>query len=225
MEVLPGIFYKTSYGCMCQSYCFFLAVFLFFCLLVKKQYKNRFFDDFEMFIFSFFGKKSRVNNLAMVGSITWPYFGPKFCTEIWPGYWPYFFHTFLVKNIFFKNLILPAERRGFLKNKKTTKNNKKQMARLLTYAGQVIDPTAYMYMQPFSWFFSMYFSLITQLWTIHGKTYERQKVWGFARMHAKTCRSRSELSVKIREDCCLIRARWRHQSCRQIASASLRKAS
>ena len=29
MQVLPGIFYKTSYGCMCQSYCFFLVVFLF----------------------------------------------------------------------------------------------------------------------------------------------------------------------------------------------------
>ena len=65
---------------------FFLAVFLFFCLLVKNTIKMGFFDDFEMLIVSFFGQKSRVNNLAMVGSITWPYFGPKFCTEIWPGY-------------------------------------------------------------------------------------------------------------------------------------------
>ena len=61
---------------MCQSYCFFFwAGFLFFCLLVKKHYKIGFFDDFEMLIFSFFGQKSRVNNLPMVGSITWPYFG------------------------------------------------------------------------------------------------------------------------------------------------------
>ena len=43
VEVLPGIFYKTSYGCMCQSYCFFLAVFLFFACWSKKHYKNRVF--------------------------------------------------------------------------------------------------------------------------------------------------------------------------------------
>ena len=83
VEVLPGIFYKTSYGCMCQSYCFFFwAVFFFFAYTIKIG----FFDDFEMLIFSFFGQKSRVNNLAMVGSITWPYFWPKFCPERWPSY-------------------------------------------------------------------------------------------------------------------------------------------
>ena len=65
---------------------FFLGCFLVFCLLVKNTIKIGFFDDFEMLIFSFFGQKSRVNNLAMVGSITWPYFGQKFCTERWPGY-------------------------------------------------------------------------------------------------------------------------------------------
>ena len=110
---------------MCQSYCFFLAVFLFcFACWSKSTIKIGFFDDFEMLIFSFFGQKSRVNNLAMVGSITWPYFWPKTCPERWPGYWPYFFHTFFVKALFFfKNLILPAERRGFLKNKKKTQQN------------------------------------------------------------------------------------------------------
>ena len=123
---------------------FFFGLFSCFLLVGQKHYKNRFFDDFEMLIFSFFGQKSRVNNLAMVGSITWPYFWPKICPERWPGYWPYFFHTFFLT--FFKNLIFPAERRGFLKKtKNTTKNNKKQMARLLTYDGQVIDPTAYIY--------------------------------------------------------------------------------
>ena len=65
---------------------FFWAVFLFFLLVGKNTIKIGFFDDFEMLIFSFFGQKSWVNNLAMVGSITWPYFGPKFCTERWPGY-------------------------------------------------------------------------------------------------------------------------------------------
>ena len=65
---------------------FFLAVFLFFCLLLKKPYKNRFFEDFDMLIFSFFGQKSRVNNLAMVELITWPFFWPKFCPKKWPSY-------------------------------------------------------------------------------------------------------------------------------------------
>ena len=47
-------------------------------------------------------------------------------------------------NLFFsKNLIFPTERRGFLKKN----NNKtiKKVAKLLTYGGQVIDPTAYIY--------------------------------------------------------------------------------
>ena len=33
----------------------------------------------------------------------------------------------------------------FEEQKKTTKNNKKEVAKLLTYGGQVIDPTAYIY--------------------------------------------------------------------------------
>ena len=87
VEVLPGIFYKTSYGCMCQSYCFFFGLFsCFFACCSKNTIKIGLFDDFEMLIFSFFGQKSRVNNLAMVGSITWPSFGPKFCPERWPSY-------------------------------------------------------------------------------------------------------------------------------------------
>ena len=65
---------------------FFWLFSCFFCCWSKNTIKIGFFDDFEMLIFSFLGQKSRVNNLAMVGSITWPYFGPKFCTERWPGY-------------------------------------------------------------------------------------------------------------------------------------------
>ena len=62
---------------------------------------------------------------------------------------PTFFHTFFVKTCFL-NLILPAERRRFFEKqqktqKKTIKNNKKEMAKFLTYDGQVIDPTAYIY--------------------------------------------------------------------------------
>ena len=138
MEVLPGIFYKTSYGCMCQSYCFFFWLFsCFFACWSKNTIKIGFFDDFEMLIFSFFGQKSRVNNLAMVGSITWPYFWPKICTERWPGYWPYFFHTFFVKTFFFQKYHSPCRKKRIFEKKKTTKNNKKQMARLLTYDGHI----------------------------------------------------------------------------------------
>ena len=42
-DVLPGIFYKTSYGCMCQSYCFFFfgggGLFCYFSLLLKNTIK------------------------------------------------------------------------------------------------------------------------------------------------------------------------------------------
>ena len=59
---------------------------------------------------------------------------------------PTFFHTFFVKTCFFQKSHSPCrKKRIFEKQKKTTKNNKKQTARLLTYAGQVIDPTAYIY--------------------------------------------------------------------------------
>ena len=126
---------------------FFWAVFLIFCLLLKKHYKNRVFDDFEMLIFSFFGQKSRVNNLAMVGSITWPSFWPTFCPERWPSYWPYCFHTFFVKTCFFFSKISFSLQKEeyFWKTKEKQKNNKKEMAKLLTYDGQVIDPTAHIY--------------------------------------------------------------------------------
>ena len=43
VEVLPGIFYKTSYGCMCQSYCFFFGLFSCFLFVGQKHYKNRVF--------------------------------------------------------------------------------------------------------------------------------------------------------------------------------------
>ena len=62
---------------------------LFSCFIAccpKNTIKIGFFDDFEMLIFSFFGQKSRVNNLAMVELITWPFFWPKFCPERWPSY-------------------------------------------------------------------------------------------------------------------------------------------
>ena len=65
VEVLSGIFYKTNYGCMCQSYCFFGGLFCCFSLLLKNAIIIGLFDDFDMLIFSFLGQK-------IVGSITWP---------------------------------------------------------------------------------------------------------------------------------------------------------
>ena len=65
---------------------FFLLFSCFFVCCSKNTIKIGFFDDFEMLIFSFFGQKSRVNNLAMVESIIWPSFWPKFCPERWPSY-------------------------------------------------------------------------------------------------------------------------------------------
>ena len=56
-----------------------------------------------------------------------------------------FSHVFFGITCFFKNLILPAERRGFVKIKKKNKNNLTKVAKLLIYGGQVIDPTAYIY--------------------------------------------------------------------------------
>ena len=39
VEVLPGIVYKTSYGCMCQSYCFFWLFCCFFLVAQKSTIK------------------------------------------------------------------------------------------------------------------------------------------------------------------------------------------
>ena len=121
---------------------FFLAVLLFFSLLLKNTIKIGFFDDFEMLIFSSFGKNCRVNNLATVGSITWPHFLQTFwkCGQVID---PTVFTCLFVKTcFFFKNLILPSERRRFLKNKTKQQKTIKKVAKLLTYGGQVIDPTA-----------------------------------------------------------------------------------
>ena len=58
----------------CAKVIVFFGLFCCFFLAAQKHYKNRVFDDFEMLIFSFLGQNFRVNNLATVGSITWPHF-------------------------------------------------------------------------------------------------------------------------------------------------------
>ena len=65
---------------------FFWLFSCFFACCSKNPIKIGFFEDFDMLIFSFFGQKSRVNNLAMVELITWPFFWPKFCPKKWPSY-------------------------------------------------------------------------------------------------------------------------------------------
>ena len=132
----------------CAKVIVFFWLFCCFSLLLKKQYKIGFSDDFEMLIFSFLGQKSKVNNLATVGSITWPHFFAKKLEKCGQVIDPTVFTCVsVIFFVFFVNLILPAERRRFLKKNKTKQQKTiKKVAKLLTYGGQVIDPTAHIYM-------------------------------------------------------------------------------
>ena len=44
-----AFFNKTSYGCICKSYCFFVV--LLFFLVAQKHYTKGYFDHFDMLIF------------------------------------------------------------------------------------------------------------------------------------------------------------------------------
>ena len=115
----------------CAKVIAFFCRFVVFSLLLEKHYKEGVFDDFEMLIFSFFGQKSRVNNLATVGLITWPHFC-KTIGKMWPSYWPYSFHVFFVKTCFCSKISFSLQKEEyFWKTKKTPKNYKK--------GGQFID--------------------------------------------------------------------------------------
>ena len=91
-----------------------------------------------MLIFSFFGQKSRVNKLAIFWAKILPRKMAKLLTLL--------FHTFLKLVLFSKISFSLQKEEDFWK---TTKHNKtikkKQMAKLLTFDGQVINPTAYIY--------------------------------------------------------------------------------
>ena len=92
-----------------------------------------------MLNFSFFGQKSRVNNLAIFLAKMLPRKMAKLLTL-------HFFTLFLLKLVFFSKISFSLQKEeDFWKTKKEKKNNKKEMAKLLTYDGQVIDPTAYIY--------------------------------------------------------------------------------
>ena len=130
----------------CAKVIAFFWLFCCFSLLLKKHYQNRFSDDFEMLIFSFFGQSCRVNNLATVGSITWPHFLQK-NWKMWPSYW-------LV--LFSKISFSLQKEDDFWKEKtnKTTKNNQK--------GGQVID-----LWWPSHWPYSMHLYIYTYIYTHH----------------------------------------------------------
>ena len=122
----------------------------------------------------FLGQKSRVNNLATVGSITWPPFWPKFCPERWPSYWPYFFHSFFVKACFFFSKISFSLQKEeyFWKTKKQQKTIKKRwpsywlmVAKLLTLQHIYI---LYIYRERYGWvnvcFLSIWGALKCKYW-------------------------------------------------------------
>ena len=119
MEVLPGIFLQDKLWLHVPKLLFFWLFSCFFACWSKNTIKIGFFDDFEMLIFSFFGQKSRVNNLAMVGSITWPFFGQKFAPKDGQVIDPTFFTLFLLKLFFSKISFSLQKEEEFLKNKKT----------------------------------------------------------------------------------------------------------
>ena len=123
VEVLPGIF-ATQVMVACAKVIVFFWLFCCFSLLLKNTIKIGFFDDFEMLIFSFvfFCLNCRVNNLATVGSITWPHFSKKL-ENVAKFLTLQFSRVFLLKLLFFcsKNLIFPAERIFLKKKNKTTK--------------------------------------------------------------------------------------------------------
>ena len=93
-----------------------------------------------MLIFSFFGQDCKVDNLATVRSIIWPHFLQK-NWKMWPSYWPYSFHVFFVTTCFSSKISFSLQKEEDVWEK-NNKNNKR-LAKLLTYGGQVIDPTAY----------------------------------------------------------------------------------
>ena len=84
-----------------------------------------------------------VNNLATSRSITWPHFSKNFgkCGQVIDLE---VFTCFLLKLVFFSKISFSLQKEEYFENKKPTKINNK-VAKLLTYGGQVIDPTAYIY--------------------------------------------------------------------------------
>ena len=79
-----------------------------------------FLDGFDMLIF-IFCQNFKVNNLATSRSILGHIFEQHFAQQCGQILDLEMFTCFLVKTCFFENLILPAERRRFLKNKKQQK--------------------------------------------------------------------------------------------------------
>ena len=81
-----------------------------------------------MLIFSFFGQNCRVNNLATVGSITWPHFS-KNVENVAKSLTLQFSRVFLLNLYFFQKSHSPCRKKNIFEKQKT--KNKK--------GGQVID--------------------------------------------------------------------------------------
>ena len=87
-----------------------------------------------MLIFSFFVQKSRVNNLAMVESITWPFFCQNFAQKDGQVIDSTFFTLFLLKLVFFQKSHSPCRKKNIFEKQKKTQQKKYKKA-----DGQVIN--------------------------------------------------------------------------------------
>ena len=114
----------------------FFFILMFVCVCFKNTTKRWVSANFGHCFGGGLGAKSRVNNWAALGSITGtcgPIIDPRLLL------WCLFFEVF-----FFKNLILPAERRIFFKNKSKQGN-----------CGPIIDPTKRK-LRPNYWHYSIH---------------------------------------------------------------------
>ena len=87
----------------------------------------------------------------MVESITWPCFSQNFAQKDGQVINSTFFTLLLLKLFFQKSHSPCRKKKIFEKQLNTTKKKKKQMAKLLTFDGQVINSTAYIYMYVCAW--------------------------------------------------------------------------
>ena len=84
---------------------------MFVCVFLPKHYKIGFQPILATVFWAFLGAKSRVNNWATVGSITGPHAGPFFEAHVAQLLTLEFCLKMFFEIVFFKNLILLAERR------------------------------------------------------------------------------------------------------------------
>ena len=138
-----------------------------FAFSVPTHYKNRFFWGFWKLDFQFFCQKSRVNNLATIGSITWPHF----CPHFFGGHvarlltLQFSFNSFW-KLCFFQQSHSPCRKKNIFEEQQ--KGNETKVARLLILqalnCGQVIDFTAYIYVYIYIFFIITHWYMFMYFW-------------------------------------------------------------